>query len=105
MATEQPMTSFDDGTLHIDFVRQQVTIHGHPVNLKPPEYRLLTTMVLHQGEVFSPDRLTELFGADSSPQDVAYTVMCLRSKLGQKGYGSLIGTVRGFGYICRSSNR
>jgi DNA-binding response OmpR family regulator len=105
MATEQPSTFFDDGTLQINFVQQQVTIHGQPVNLKPPEYRLLTTMVLHQGDVFSHDRLMELFGADSSPQDVAYTVMCLRSKLGQKGYDSLIGTVRGFGYICRSPNR
>jgi DNA-binding response OmpR family regulator len=57
MATEQPLTSFDDGTLQIDFVQQLVTIHGEPVNLKPPEYRLLTTMVLHQGEAFSPDRL------------------------------------------------
>ena len=102
MATERPLTSFDDGALRIDFVQRQVTIHGQPVNLKPPEYRLLTTMVLHQGEVFSPDRLMDLFGADPSPQDVAYTVMCVRSKLGQKGYDSLIGTVRGFGYICRS---
>ena len=68
MATEDPLTAFDDCTLHIDFAQQEVTIAGKPVNLKPPEYRLLTTLVLHQGELFSPDRLMEVFGGDSSPR-------------------------------------
>jgi DNA-binding response OmpR family regulator len=107
MATEEPLTSFDDGTLHIDFVQQEVMIDREPVNLKPPEYRLLATLALRRGEVFTPEKLMELFGADSSltPQRVAYTLMCLRTKLGQKVDGELIETVRGFGYIYRSLNR
>lgn len=56
------MTAFDDGTLHIDFVQQEVTIDREPVSLKPPEYRLLATLALHQGEVFTAERLMQLFG-------------------------------------------
>ena len=66
MATEEPLTSLDDGALHIDFVQQEVTIDREPVNLKPPEYRMLATLALHPGEVFTPEKLMELFGGDSN---------------------------------------
>jgi len=105
VATSEPLTAFDDGTLQVDFVQQEVTINGQPVNLKPLEYRLLTALVLHRGEVFSSDGLMELFGADAIPRDVAYTLMCLRTKLSQKEHGELIETVRGFGVVYRSPNR
>ena len=107
MATEEPLTVFDDGTFHIGFVQEKVTIDREPVNLKPPEYRLLATLALHRGEVFTPEKLMELFAGDpdSTPDTVAYTLMCVRTKLGQKGAGELIETVRGFGFVYRSQNR
>lgn len=100
------VSSYDDGTVQIDFARAEATIHGEPVHLNSPEYRLLTTLVLHQGEIFTPEKLMKLdWGVPNfPPQNVAYTVMCLRHKLGRKG-DTLIETVRGFGYVYRSRNR
>jgi hypothetical protein len=37
VATDEPLTAFDDGTLQIDFVQQEVTIDRESVNLKPPD--------------------------------------------------------------------
>jgi DNA-binding response OmpR family regulator len=75
--------------------------------LKPPEYRLLTALVLRRGEMFTPEKLTGLFAGDSrfTPEGVAYALMCLRRKLGRKEDDELIQTVRGFGYVYRSPNQ
>ena len=103
MATEEP---FDDGTLRIDFVQQKVTIDRTLVNLKPPEFRLLTALVLRRGEIFTPEKLMELFAGDSrfTPEGLAYALMCLQAKLSRKKDEELIQTVRGFGYVYRSPN-
>jgi two-component system copper resistance phosphate regulon response regulator CusR len=107
VVSEEPLTSFDDGTLRIDFVQQKVTIDRTPVNLKPPEFRLLTALALRRGEIFTPEKLMELFADDSkfTPEGVAYALMCLRTKLGRKEDDELIQTVRGFGYVYRSPNQ
>ena len=49
----------------------------------------------------------ELLGGDSSfnPQRAAYTLMCVRTKLGPKADGEMIENVSGFGVIYRSPNR
>jgi len=74
--------------------------------LKPPEYRLLTALALRRGEIFTPEKLMELFAGDSrfTPEGVAYALMRLRTKLGRKD-DELIQTVRGFGYVSRSPNQ
>ena len=104
VATEKPLTPLEDGTLRIDFVQQKVTIDRRPVNLKPSEYRLLTALALRRGEIFTPEKLMELFTGDSrfTHEGVTYALMCLRTKLSRKEDDELIQTVRGFGYVYRS---
>jgi DNA-binding response OmpR family regulator len=104
-----PVTSFDDGTLHIDFAHQEVAIDGAAVVLTPTEYRLLATLARHQGQVLSSDQLIELAWDDPSglaPSRVKYAVLRLRRKLGWgEGDEGPIETVRGFGYRYRARNR
>jgi DNA-binding response OmpR family regulator len=104
-----PVTTFDDGTLHVDYAHQEVTIDGGGVVLTPTEYRLLATLTRHQGQVLSSDQLIELAWDDPSglaPSRVKYAVLRLRRKLGwDKDDDSPIETVRGFGYRYRSRGR
>jgi hypothetical protein len=45
----ESVIAFNDDALHVDFAHQEVTINGVPVDLNPTEYRLLITLVRHQG--------------------------------------------------------
>ena len=105
----EPVTAFDDGTLHIDFAQQEVAVDGRVVIFTPTEYRLLATLTRHQGQVLSPDQLIELAWDDPSglaTSRVKYAVLRLRRKLGWgEGDDGPIETVRGFGYRYRSRNR
>jgi DNA-binding response OmpR family regulator len=104
-----PVTTFDDGTLHIDFAQQEVTIDGSVVVLTPTEYRLLATLARHQGQVLSSDQLIELAWDDPSglaPSRVKYAVLRLRRKLGwDEQDDAPIETVRGFGYRYRAKGK
>jgi DNA-binding response OmpR family regulator len=110
VSRNDPVTTFDDGILHVDYAHQEVTIDGSPVAaLTPTEYRLLATLTRHQGQVLSSDQLIELAWDDPSglaPSRVKYAVLRLRRKLGwDEGDDSPIETVRGFGYRYRSRGR
>jgi DNA-binding response OmpR family regulator len=102
----QPVTSFEDFEVRVDFVHQSVTVDGESVVLTPTEYRLLATLVRHQGQVLSPDQLIELAWDDPTglgPSRVKYAVLRLRRKLGWgEQEASPIETVRGFGYRYRT---
>jgi DNA-binding response OmpR family regulator len=106
---DEPVTAFDDGTLHIDYAHQEVAVDAQVIILTPTEYRLLATLTRHQGQVLSPDQLIELAWDDPSglaPTRVKYAVLRLRRKLGWgEGDDGPIETVRGFGYRYRSRNR
>lgn len=97
--------TFDDGRIRVDFRQQQVTLDGLPVPLTPTEYRLLTALVRHTGQVLSSEQLIELAWDDSTrlgADRVKYTVLRLRRKLRWvDGDGSPLETVRGFGYRYR----
>ncbi len=85
-----PVTTFEDGQVHVDFAHQEVTIDGTAVVLTPTEYRLLATLVRHQGQVLSSDQLIELAWDDPSglaPSRVKYAVLRLRRKLGWERAG------------------
>jgi len=102
----EPIVSFEDGSLRVDFSESQVTMDGTPVVLTPTEYRLLATLVRHPGQVLSQDQLIELAWDDPSglaPARVKYAVLRLRRKLGwgDQGDNGPIETVRGFGYRYR----
>jgi DNA-binding response OmpR family regulator len=92
--------------VRVDFVHQAVTIDGVAVVLTPTEYRLLATLVRHQGQVLSPDQLIELAWDDPTglaPSRVKYAILRLRRKLGWgEQDDSPIETVRGFGYRYRT---
>jgi DNA-binding response OmpR family regulator len=91
---------YDDGAVQVQFGSHQVTVDGTPVVLTPTEYRLLTALVRHPGQILTPDQLLDLAWNDPwgiGPERVKFTIMRLRRKLGQR-HGSSIAAVRGFGY-------
>lgn len=54
---------FDDGHLHVDLVRREVTLEGETVTLARKEYALLALLVQHAGRVVTqPQILRELWG-------------------------------------------
>ena len=60
LASNEVMAAFDDGTLHVDFVQQEVTMDGKAVNLTPTEYHLLVALVQNLGRVPSSEELIGL---------------------------------------------
>lgn len=96
---------FDDGVVQVNFASHEVSVDGVKVDLTPTEYRLLTALVRHRGQVLSPETLLELAWNDPfgiGPDRVKYSVLRLRRKLGTAGPGSRIEAVRGFGYRYRA---
>jgi DNA-binding response OmpR family regulator len=77
-------------------------VAGQPVALTPTEFRLLTALVRHGGQVLSAEQLLEQAWNDPmkiGPDRVKFSVMRLRRKLGQgSGDAGPIEAVRGFGY-------
>jgi DNA-binding response OmpR family regulator len=105
VTTSPTNTAFDDGRIRLDFVNQRVTLSGEPVLLTPTEYRLLSALVRHSGQILSADQLIELAWDDPSglaPARVKYAVLRLRRKLDwDVPEDSPLETVRGFGYRYR----
>jgi DNA-binding response OmpR family regulator len=94
-------TGFDDGRLRVDFLRRQAFYGGIPVALTPTEYRLLSALIRHAGEVLSADQLASLawgVPGEAGASRVKYAVLRLRRKLGWESEDSPLRTVRGFGY-------
>jgi DNA-binding response OmpR family regulator len=104
-AGRQVVEVYDDGSLQVNFGAHEVTVDGAPVELTATEYRLLTVLIRHRGQILSPVKLLELAWGDPlgiGPDRVKYSVMRLRRKLGaQAGGDSAIEAVRGFGYRYR----
>jgi two-component system OmpR family response regulator len=85
------------GSVRIDTRTSRVTVEGNPVKLTSAEYRLLSYLAHHKGEVLSRTDLVEHlydqdFDRDSNTIEVF--VGRLRKKLGVE----IIHTVRGLGY-------
>jgi len=76
---------FDDGRLHVDLVRREVTLGGEPVALARKEYALLALLVQHAGRVVTqPQILRELWGPthEGDTHYLRILVGKLRQKLG-----------------------
>ncbi|MGP8058492.1 MAG: response regulator transcription factor [Acidimicrobiales bacterium] len=105
VANATPRAVFDDGRIRLDFAHQQVTMGGGQIVLTPTEYRLLSALVRHAGQILSADQLIELAWDDPSglaPARVKYAVLRLRRKLDWDDPDeSPLETVRGFGYRYR----
>jgi two-component system KDP operon response regulator KdpE len=76
---------YDDGRLHVDLARREVSIAGEAVVLSRKEYALLALLLRHAGRVVTqPQLLRELWGP-THQQDTHYLrilVAKLRQKLG-----------------------
>lgn len=74
---------FDDGHLHVDLGRREVTLAGEPVVLSRKEFALLALLLQHAGRVVTqPQLLRELWGPDH--QDDTHYLRILVGKLRQK---------------------
>jgi len=76
---------FDDGHLHVDFVRREVHLDGESIALARKEYALLVLLIRHAGRVITqPQLLSELWGPthQHDTQYLRVLVGKLRQKLG-----------------------
>lgn len=99
--TEHP-TTYSDDRLTIDFATHKTVCDGRSVVLTPTDWRLLSVLVRHRGQVLTHDELLELAWNDPQtigPSRVKFAVLRLRQHLGWDDVGtSPIQAVRGFGY-------
>jgi DNA-binding response OmpR family regulator len=99
----QQAPSFSDGNLVIDLNRRQVCIGGDPVILTSTEFRLLSCLVQHAGEVLPYERLmNQVWGPDHthSPVNLRPHIYLLRQKLeADPSRPQRIVTWRGQGYM------
>lgn len=87
------------GPIRVDLDALRVTVDDDEVELTPTEYRLLVVLLERRGRVQSRDQLLRSawdVHVDIETRTVDMHVQRLRSKL--RTAGSLIETVRGFGY-------
>ncbi|HXE58898.1 MAG TPA: response regulator transcription factor [Gemmatimonadales bacterium] len=94
------------GPITIDRSAHRVTVHGEEIQLTATEYKLLLTLVERRGRVQSRPQLLETVWEaqpDIQTRTVDMHIQRLRTKLGDAG--SLIETVRGFGYRFRATDR
>ncbi|HEY0661960.1 MAG TPA: response regulator transcription factor [Lysobacter sp.] len=81
--SDAPAPVFDDGHLHVDLSRREVSIAGEPVPLSRKEYALLAFLVQHAGRVVTqPQLLRELWGP--THQEDTHYLRILVGKLRQK---------------------
>ena len=63
---------FDNGDLHVDLARREVTLAANPIHLTPNQYRLLAILVKYAGRVLTHRQLLkEIWGPDST-QEIHY---------------------------------
>jgi two-component system phosphate regulon response regulator PhoB len=87
----------------VDLNAMRVAVEAEHVDLTPTEYRLLVTLMERRGRVQSRQQLLENawdIHARIETRTVDMHVQRLRTKLGVAG--SMIETVRGFGYRYRA---
>jgi DNA-binding response OmpR family regulator len=93
---------YDDGTVCIDFAARAVTVRGERVSLTPLEFRLLSALTEHAGQVLSRQQLIDLVWGrayESSGDPVKIYIGYLRKKIEEEPASpKLVETVRGFGY-------
>ncbi len=92
------------GDLVIDEDAHQVWMGDEEVQLSPTEFRLLRFLALNRGRVMSKGQIVEHvweYDFDGNYGIVETYVSYLRKKLGDTD-GSLVQTVRGFGYVIRN---
>ncbi len=100
---KQLQDAYSDRELTLDERTHAVVVRGKPIALSPREYRVLTALVRHAGQVLSQEQLLSMaWGAgaeDASPESVRLYISYLRAKIEERPrQPRLIETVREFGY-------
>jgi two-component system copper resistance phosphate regulon response regulator CusR len=88
--------------LELDFPRLTVTRGGRRIRLTPMEFKLLSLLARHAGEILSRSLIADQvwnmsFDSDTNVVDVA--IRRLRSKIDDPFDHKLIQSVRGMGYV------
>jgi two-component system phosphate regulon response regulator PhoB len=100
---QPPSSRLVCGSVSVDPVTHDVQLGGHPVELRPLEFKLLVTLFGEPGKVFTREellqRVWELDGATANPRTVDVHVRRLRQNLGE--HADVVETVSGFGYRAR----
>lgn len=96
--SKQKSTVLSAGDLQLDLRQMRITSGGRPLKVTPLEYRLLSYLLHHRGEVVGQQTLAEnIYFRDQEPDSNAIEVLVgrLRRKIGP----DIIQTKRGFGYL------
>jgi DNA-binding response OmpR family regulator len=90
---------YRDEVLEIDLVRNSVVVDGQPVHMTRTEFRFLSLLVRHAGELLSYDEiLSNVWGWEATDHRIVHTLAAqLRAKLGERGAKYLV-TEYGSGY-------
>ncbi|MEV8632722.1 response regulator transcription factor [Streptosporangium sp. NPDC051023] len=94
------------GDLRMDTGSREVTRAGEPLELTRTEYLLLELFMVHPRQVLTREQiLSQVWGFDFEPSSNSLDVyvMYLRRKTESAGRPRLIHTVRGVGYVLRTS--
>jgi DNA-binding response OmpR family regulator len=96
---------YRDAETAIDFPRHEVVVRGVEIDLSPTEFRLLSVLTGHEGQVLSQDQLfDQVWGSKyaESIDVVRLYIGQVRRKIERdSAKPKLIETVRGFGYRYR----
>jgi two-component system OmpR family response regulator len=94
------------GELSVDLLKREVLRNGRKIDLQPKEFALLEYLVRNPAKVVSKTMILEhLWGYNFDPQtNVVDVLVCrLRKQLEVGAVEKLIHTVRGAGYVLRTS--
>lgn len=98
------------GELRIDPLRKRVALRGYSATLPPLQFRLLSCLAEHAGEVVEYDELIRAGWEGASQESEArdllkFHIRQIRRKLGIKADSSdYLKAVRGFGYVLEDPN-
>jgi two-component system OmpR family response regulator len=96
-ASGQAQPELRCGAVALDPRAAKVTLDGIPIRLTGHEFRVLSYLMHHRGQVVSQGELTEHIYAQKSDRD-SNTVEVFIARLRRKLGASFIETVRGLGY-------
>jgi two-component system OmpR family response regulator len=102
-ASGLPHAELRCGALVLDSRTARVSIGGAPVKLTSHEFRVLSYLMHHRGQVVSRSEITEHIYAQDFDRD-SNTVEVFIGRLRRKLGASFIETVRGLGYRMRESS-
>ncbi|TAE78582.1 MAG: DNA-binding response regulator [Verrucomicrobia bacterium] len=105
-APTPPETLLQVGAIRMDLAKRRVTRGNERVELSPREFEVLAVFMQEPGRTFSRDEICERIWEREHEYDtrtVEIFIMRLRKKLDRPGAESVIGTVRGVGYLMQPS--